>query len=181
MADDSFLYFGYGSNLLTTRLRARTPSAIFHAKAILPEHRLTFSKVSIDRSGKCHVEPAEDDASVLGIVFRIQRSEKAALDTAEGLGAGYEERTLRVTTDTGEIEVLAYAASPDRLDSARRPYHWYKALVLAGATEHDLPRDYVDSIRAVASIPDPLPQRPTKLEAEAALEAAGYPIPANDA
>ena len=41
------------------------------------------------------------------------------------------------------------------VDAALRPYHWYKAYVLAGAQQHALPEEYIQRIRNVESIPDP--------------------------
>ena len=56
---------------------------------------------------------------------------------------------------------------------ARRPYHWYKALVIAGAVQHALSATYIDALRAVPSLRDPMRNRRTKREAEAALEGTG--------
>lgn len=46
-------YFAYGSNMLTERLIARTPSARPVGTSLLPGHRLTFHKRGRDGSGKC--------------------------------------------------------------------------------------------------------------------------------
>jgi hypothetical protein len=47
------------------------------------------------------------------------------------------------------------------------PYSWYKDFVLAGAAEHQLPPEYVESrIRAVHAIGDPDPQREQVRRAE---------------
>jgi hypothetical protein len=67
-------------------------------------------------------------------------------------------------------------ASTKSADPARRPYHWYKRLVLAGAIEHDLPAEAVTAIRAVPSQDDPMPRRRTKREAEEALAASGIAV-----
>jgi hypothetical protein len=52
--DGRFLYFGYGSNMLTKRLRAanRAPSAVAHSRGHVVGRKLTFHKVSDDGSGK---------------------------------------------------------------------------------------------------------------------------------
>jgi hypothetical protein len=47
-----------------------------------------------------------------------------------------------------------------RADDSLQPYSWYKNFVLAGAEEHRLPAEYVESrIGAVHAIRDPDPQR----------------------
>jgi hypothetical protein len=147
-----FLYFGYASTMLNERLLARTHG-----------------------SRKCDMETTGDAANrVEGVLFWIDRSEKPTLDEAEALGHGYDETTVDVITDAGTKEALAYVASAT--DAARRPYHWFKALVVAGAIQHRLPVDYTVGLRAVPSQADPLPRRRTKLEAEAALAASGVVV-----
>lgn len=174
---DRFLYFGYGSNMLNTRLQARTPSATPYNNGYVAGRRRTFAKTSDDGSGKCDAELTGNAVDrVEGVLFWIDRSEKPALDRAEGLGRGYDETTVDVVTPTGVEPAIAYVASAGVTDSARQPYHWYKALVLAGAIQHGLPAPTIAWVRAVESTDDPLPRRRTKLEAEAALAASGVAI-----
>ena len=45
------------------------------------------------------------------------------------------------------------------------PYKWYFTLVITGAEEQELPRDYVSKLREVPSTSDPKPNRKTRLEA----------------
>ena len=51
---DTFLYFAYGSNMLTRRLTApaRAPLALATGTVFAEGRRLTFDKVSTDGSGK---------------------------------------------------------------------------------------------------------------------------------
>ena len=170
---DRFLYFGYGSNMLNARLIARTPSALAHGTGYVAGRRLTFSKMSDDRSGKCDAELTGDGARVEGVLFWVDVAEKKLLDDAEALGHGYDETMLDVITADGTERALAYVASAGSTDAARRPYHWYKALVIAGAIEHGLPAPYIDALWAVSSLHDPMRNRRTKREAEAALERTG--------
>jgi hypothetical protein len=44
-------------------------------------------------------------------------------------------------------------------------YHWYKAFVVAGATEHALPPEYIASLKNVASLQDPDASRRMKNDA----------------
>ena len=119
-------YFSYGSNMSINRLRERVSSAKFLAVAILSEHELKFHKISKkDGSGKCDaLETKNPDHSVLGVVFDIAESEKLVLDQKEGLGHGYEEKFVTVTSPEGEsINVTTYYAT--NIDSNLKPYHWY--------------------------------------------------------
>jgi len=114
-----FLYFGYGSNMLDERLFARNPSARVHRTGHVSHRRLTFSKTSDDGSGKCDMEITGDPRDrVEGVLFWIDRAEKRALDEAEALGHGYDERTVDVITEVGTEQALAYVASAGATDPA---------------------------------------------------------------
>ena len=145
-------YFAYGSNMLTSRLRERAPSARFVATGHVDGRRLTFHKVGKDGSGKADAEHTGDARDrVHGVVFEITAADKKSLDKFEG--KGYAEEVTRVLTTGGTIESVTYIAV--RKDSALRPTPVYKALVVAGAVEHHLPPDYVERLRAVATTEDP--------------------------
>ena len=158
------LYFAYGSNMLSRRLLARVPSAIAVGVGYTSGRRLTFDKVSTDGSGKCDIEPTPSQTDrVYGVLFEIPLAEKAGLDDAEGLGKGYREERVDVVTSCATRQALAYVATAKA--PALRPYHWYKALVVAGATEHRLPDPYVEWLRTIECKQDPKLTRRTENEA----------------
>lgn len=167
----TFKYFAYGSNMLTRRLTAksRAPSAKVVGTGYIEGRRLTFDKLSRDGSGKCDAEATGNATDrVYGVIFDIAVSDKAALGKAEGLNKGYAEETVKVITSSGVIELMTYIAT--KKERTLRPYHWYKALTLAGAVEHGLPKDYVEWVRTVASIEDHDAKR--RAENEALLSAS---------
>jgi hypothetical protein len=84
---------------------------------------------------------------------------RARLDRFEGVGRGYEDAAIEVACDGGSVVCFTYLAQPGHIDEALRPFHWYKALVLAGAEYHGLPAAYVRHIRGVLSAEDPDPAR----------------------
>ena len=138
------VYFAYGSNMLTARLRERMPSCKPLGIAKLPGHALRFHKRSKDQSGKCNAFATDDDQSVMGVLFAFDPAERPTLDKAEGVGNGYEHATVTVINDQGRRQkVLTYLASPNAIDDSLAPYTWYKDFVLAGCAEHGLPADYV--------------------------------------
>ena len=51
----TLLYFAYGSNMSSVRLRARVNSAQPLGVARLPGHRLRWHMHSLDGSGKCDI------------------------------------------------------------------------------------------------------------------------------
>jgi gamma-glutamylcyclotransferase len=150
---DKLLLFAYGSNMLSVRIQERCPSARALGVAKLLGHELAWHKRSADGSGKCDVVPGTATSAVFGVVYTLPRSEKAGLDCAEGLGAGYEERTVCVWLQDTEMVVVLYGAT--HTDTALKPYTWYRELVVAGAREHGLPHEYLHRIQTVAVIEDP--------------------------
>jgi cation transport regulator ChaC len=151
------VYFAYGSNMWTARLRTRTPGCVPLGIATLPGHALRFHKRSNDGSGKCNAFAGGNDNEVVGVLFRIDPAELTELDRAEGAGAGYERAMVTVIDETGRSQkVLTYLATPDYIDDSLKPYGWYKDVVLAGAREHGLPSDYIaDQIQSVEAVEDP--------------------------
>jgi gamma-glutamylcyclotransferase len=61
----------------------------------LERHRQNFHKRSKHGSGKCNIELTSDPKDVVyGVIFQILASEKPALDRKEGLGSGYNEKSV---------------------------------------------------------------------------------------
>lgn len=68
------------------------------------------------------------------------------------------------------MAALTYLATDKR--PGLRVYDWYREHVVRGASEHDLPEDYVAAIRRVEVVPDP---RPGRAEAELAIYRSSEP------
>jgi gamma-glutamylcyclotransferase (GGCT)/AIG2-like uncharacterized protein YtfP len=166
---ESILYFAYGSNMLTWRLQARCPSARVIGVANLPNYRLSFAKLSVDKSGKATLLAVSDpEARVYGVVFDIAAKDLNSLDAIEGRGKGYDrlENLAVFSHPNGDaITVTTYIADNDALDYSLQPYDWYLNLVVAGAEQHQLPADYIHRLRGQPSQADPLPDRKNSREA----------------
>lgn len=89
----------------------------------------------------------------MGVLYEIAGSEKAALDVAEGLGRGYKEIEVKVLCQGQQMTAKAYQAT--RVNNAFIPYSWYRALVIAGAKQHQLPEDYIACLVASPAKEDP--------------------------
>ena len=89
------------------------------------------------------------------MLFQIPAEKKYLLDKAEKLGAGYEEMSVVVTAADGRTRAVTYVAMSTYVDSALRPYRWYKDIVISGAEAFDLPTDYIAALRSVDAIEDP--------------------------
>jgi AIG2-like family len=169
----TFLYFGYGSNMLTARLRERCRSANPICVAFAEGHRLVFSKPGADRSGKGHLERVGKRARQPGVLFEIDIRERDGLDKAEGVGFGYNRRDdfLVRRADTREIvpSSVYLATVPD---PGLVPYDWYLALIVAGAREHRFDRRRVRQLLSFLSQPHLAPPWGGREEALALLRAA---------
>jgi len=166
MMPATYQYFAYGSNMLTRRLTAadRAPSARPIGIGYVEGRRLTFNKASEDGSGKCDAEATGKLSDrVYGVMFEIALTDKAALDKAESLGTGYREEYVEVVTGVGQIQLPTYIAIKKK--PGLRPYHWYKAIMVAGAVEHGLPKDYVEWLKTFESCEDLITERRMKYEA----------------
>lgn len=147
-------YFAYGSNMSISRLRARVPSAQRIGACVLRHHDLRFHKHGADGSGKCDAfKTGNSEDYVLGSLFRIDPFEKPSLDAAEGLGHGYDEKTVSLTRESGE-QVSAYTYYALRIDHTLKPYSWYLQHVLIGARESNCPAGYVSRITSIEAVED---------------------------
>ncbi len=150
------LYFAYGSNMLTGRLKERVPSSEKIATARLPGYKLSFHKQGTDGSGKCSIQK-DADSAVFGIVYDIDPGEKPILDSIEG--PGYKQDYITVYTENKTLEPYTYIARKDFREDLLNPYSWYRTLVLEGAIEHQLPDDYIEMIKEVETENDPNEER----------------------
>jgi hypothetical protein len=148
-------YLAYGSNMLTSRLAARVPSARDPRVAALPGFVVRYRKISVDGSAKCDLVRAEPSATAYGVVFAIAPRDKLSLDGFEGAGRGYHEERLAVEVDGRELHPLVYLADASHVVDGLVPFDWYRDIVVAGAREHDLPAAYIREQLDVPARADP--------------------------
>ena len=160
-ADDAILrpmielvYFAYGSNMATRRLRHRVPSARPIGPGRLEAHRLAWHKKGADGSGKCDIAAGRPGDVAYGVLFRIDAAHKPRLDHAEGLGWGYELKQVDIRLLNRDETVRAFTYYATRIDATCVPYDWYRDHVLIGAREHALPGHYVRLIENVPTFGD---------------------------
>ena len=168
---NTFLYFAYGSNMLTPHLAARCPSAKAVSQASASNFQIGFWKKSVDGSGKATLAAAGPKRSAHGVLFELGIADLPALDRAEGVGKGYNRRDdfAVIRADTGEtVEVTTYIAS--ELNQKLRPYDWYLALAVAGALEQGLDGETLTTLKTTPFHPDPDSERPSRREALRILE-----------
>lgn len=149
------LYFAYGSNMSSRRLRARVPRVQAVGRALLPGHRRVFHKAGMDGSAKCDAWPSGRSGEALrGVLYRVPSGDWTLLDRFEGVGAGYRRVAVTVRTARDGLRP-AWTYRATRLDPLLRPYCWYLGHVLAGALEFGFPDEAVARLRAEHCVPDP--------------------------
>ncbi|REL34994.1 gamma-glutamylcyclotransferase family protein [Thalassotalea euphylliae] len=163
MKDSALLkYFAYGSNMSVPRLQQRVPSARYIGAYYLPKHDLRFHKKGVDGSAKCDafLTNKEEDV-VFGVLFEFCPSEKHFLDAAEGLGVFYFEKDVTIYDQHHQAEQASlYYASDSTPDI--QPFTWYKHHVFYGASQANLPADYLAKIEQIAAIDDTDDKRKAK-------------------
>lgn len=162
------MYFAYGSNLSIRRLQQRVPSASLVCVAYLRKHQLRFHKRNKDGSSKADCYESKDKSHhVWGAVFSIDKNERVLLDHAEGLGLGYDVKTVSVEVEIGgnirdidsakgtanSLEAFTYVAT----DTVKGwlPYGWYLQHVVTGASEVGLPAEYIEMLSLHDTKADP--------------------------
>ncbi len=135
------LYFAYGSNMSTLRLRARVEAARPLGRAHWPGMELAFDKIGADGSGKANLT-TRPGGRAWGVVFEIHANDWDALDRYE---PGYLRLGCDVILDSGDrLDAQAYLAVPPT--RATPPHDWYREHLIRGAVEHGLPDDALELI-----------------------------------
>nr|WP_274519798.1 MULTISPECIES: gamma-glutamylcyclotransferase family protein [unclassified Halorhodospira] len=144
------LYFAFGSNMLTSRLQARVPSATPVGRAFLQGHQLAFHKRGADGSAKCNANwTGQPEHWLPGVIFRMDAGQLPALDDAEGPRYDRIDVTVQNDNDT-LIEAFTYRAKPDAVMDGLQPTATYYRYVIDGAIEHGLPEWHLEAIRHVS-------------------------------
>ena len=143
-------YFAYGSNLdRETFVGRRGMRPLDACPARLEGWELVFDlPVGPGERGVANLKPAPS-AWVHGVAWAIPAAQATHLDRTEGVHRGYYlRRNVRVeAAGAGEISAFTYVS--DRGVPGRKPSRRYLGLLLRGARHHALPREWVETLRAL--------------------------------
>jgi len=144
-----FLYFAYGSNLLTGRLADRCPSARYNATACIDDLAIEFSKKSTeDGSGKATIMPSHGHR-LFGVVYKVELSELETLNRVEsGYDLKHDFKVFLPDTDTS-LTVKTYIAPGWSRKPGLKPFDWYLSLIVAGAIEHGFPQAEISACQNI--------------------------------
>ena len=153
------LYFSYGSNMSSMRLKKRVESAEVISSGILENHKLVFHKKSKDGSGKCDAFFTDSvNDRVYGVIYSIHKKDIKKLDRCEGLNSGYKKEDVDIDIANDEkVKAFTYIATD--IEKSLLPFSWYKYHVFHGAVENNLPSDYISFIDSFNSVDDPDEER----------------------
>jgi hypothetical protein len=169
----SRLYFAYGSNLLSTRLTARCPSARALGVVTTIDWSVAFTKPGADGSGKAGLVSG-NSSNHPGVIYEIAEADIPDLDRFEGLGHGYTRMDdFAVTSMAGE-SISCFTYMPVRHDPSLKPFDWYLALCIAGAHEHGFDDGVVGRFRKTPHQPDGVIDHPARTAGIEALNNAGH-------
>uniref|UniRef100_A0A646QF06 gamma-glutamylcyclotransferase n=1 Tax=Hemiscolopendra marginata TaxID=943146 RepID=A0A646QF06_9MYRI len=143
---NTFLYFAYGSNLLTERIRINNPSARKVAIARLCRWRLDFNLYGKAWHGAAATIVPDSNCNVWGVVWEIDNDDMINLDKQE---YGYDAVTVEVESDNcTKYACRSYVMSSPFVGD-RRPSTVYKNVIIKGAIEHQLPEDYINMLHQI--------------------------------
>ncbi|XP_028436612.1 gamma-glutamylcyclotransferase, partial [Perca flavescens] len=151
LSEHTFLYFAYGSNLLKERLQLKNPSAMVHCVARLMDYRLVFGNykgLASDRwhGGVATIEHSPGD-EVWGVVWRMSMSDLESLDSQENVTLGaYSPVELSVKTKGQELHCRTYIMNSCVYAP---PSPQYLQVIVMGAEQNGLPKDYQERLRAI--------------------------------
>jgi cation transport regulator ChaC len=141
-------YFAYASNMNRAQMKSRAGEIFEEKLGRLENYELAFNKKVRGGTAGANVRPASGKA-VEGVLYRINESAFRNLDRAEGAPVHY--RRIQVTVKDREGKpVPAQAFIATKVEKGLRPASHYLKTILDGAAEHDLPADYVESIKSAA-------------------------------
>jgi gamma-glutamylcyclotransferase len=149
------LCFAYGSNMNWQQIQQRCPSARFVGVALLPNHKLAFTRKSATRGcGVADAVPALGQ-KLWGAVFEISDLDVGKLDKSEGYNPGREKNSyyrrecmvLQDGDDHRPLTVSTYFGTAQ--PNPPLPNAEYKALIVSGARHWHLPDEYVRHLAGI--------------------------------
>ncbi|WP_296059371.1 gamma-glutamylcyclotransferase family protein [uncultured Amphritea sp.] len=145
-----FRYFGFGSNMNTTSLRAKGVEPLASRRAILHGWRLRFNVQHFFRheGGVGNIERSDNPADkVLGVLHDCPDEALISLDAMEAYGHGYDRITVDVDVDDEEqVSAFTYIGMPEFINDDCLPTQRYLNLLVDGARSAGLASEFVSHL-----------------------------------
>lgn len=140
-------YFAYGSDMNRAQMASRMGQALEAHVAHLPNYELVFNRKVRGGTATANVRPASGQ-TVYGVLYKISEAALRNLDRFEGAPAHY--RRIQVTVTLGNRPVIAQVYIATKVEKGLRPAGHHLQTIVQGATEHALPAEYIEQIKAAA-------------------------------
>ena len=137
------LHFAYGSNMDWERMThsSRATHAQFLFKALLPNHKLAFTRRTDAGTGTADIIPDEGGA-LWGVIYHIEPEDRTNLDLRQGVRSGdYRPEQIVVHPDgdlSRTLNVFTYTVCR-KLPTHQPPTRQYLNYLLNGAKHARLP------------------------------------------
>ncbi|KAJ8942163.1 hypothetical protein NQ318_002553 [Aromia moschata] len=154
-----FLYFAYGSNLLSQRIHINNPSAIRAGIAKLNDYQLNFVTYSKRWKGASATIVPNKGSHVWGALWEISMADMEHLDDQEGVRHNIyiplmvdvenpigEWLNCRVYMQTAKVQAVSKI---EDLAEDHQPSAIYLNTMLKGAIESGLPQDYLEFLKRI--------------------------------
>ena len=137
-------YFGYGSNMNLTSLRAKGVEPLSSETAALPGWKLVFNVKHFFKheGGVANIVTGSPEDIVRGVLHVCNDDALPKLDAAEAFGFGYDRITVPVQTENGTVQATAYVGMTGFLDDTCRPSRRYLNILCNGADSVGLDEGY---------------------------------------
>jgi len=169
-------YFAYGSNMHSATLRGRRGVAWKRAlPARAPGWRIVFDKPPLVPIGESYANLVRDGSSeTLGVVYEVSAADLEHIELTEGVRIdNYSRVDIMVAPLAAPMEpVLAATLASERRDPSLYPSERYMACLVAGATEHGLPPEWIAFLRGVPARPESAEAALWRPQLDAALRRA---------
>uniref|UniRef100_A0A2C9LSG9 gamma-glutamylcyclotransferase n=1 Tax=Biomphalaria glabrata TaxID=6526 RepID=A0A2C9LSG9_BIOGL len=151
----STLYFAYGSNMSLGRMRQFIPQANPIGPGQLLDHSLGFT-TPLDEEFRRQWGGApanvyrKQGQSVWGVVYDVAETQFSVMDKLE---QGYQRVLLPVLVNEVVEEMWLYKLFEERFEDREqavpKPGRQYMRLLIEGARQHALPREYIEFLGAI--------------------------------
>ncbi|AFL83745.1 hypothetical protein Belba_1108 [Belliella baltica DSM 15883] len=141
MKKETFLYFGYASNLDINTLEGRlnNPPKL-KSLAVLPHHGFRFNFPNPDGSARANVVESKNE-SVYGLLFEVENSELAYFLKSE---PGYDFVEKEILTKKGATKARVFVSKT--LVDGIFPHQEYLNTIIRGGEANEIPNGYLASI-----------------------------------
>lgn len=150
----TFLYFGYGSNLLKERLQILNPTAEFVSAGKLKDYKLDFNYSSTRWHGSPATITAAAGDHLWGCVWRMSLKDLPNIDKQEGVAdriyRPIEVNVITYNTDSSSETHQCRSYQLLRLEEVNpKPSPYYMDILIRGALQNNLPQDYIQKLRNI--------------------------------